>query len=307
MSKKLIAVDIGHGRNTYPPSKGYAGFAEFTFNNAVGIILKQLLELNGFDVLLTQPINGLDVSLNERTRIANMRKADLLISLHANYNDNKSANGFDVFYWKGNAEGQKFANLWFNNAKSIMRNKARYIYASELGKWYNFHIVRETKMTALLVEHAFYSNTHERALLQDADFQRRCAIVSAKSICELYGVKFKEKEEIKVEKNPIKKIINKDVHIYKKGETFWSLSKKYKINLKDMTDWNKHLNYLTLQEGDRINLKKPIDFLYHVVVKGDTYWSLSRKYNVSVQSLEDLNSQEAKEIKIGSKLKIKKI
>lgn len=44
---------------------------------------------------------------------------------------------------------------------------------------------------------------------------------------------------------------------------------------------------------------------YHVVIKGDTYWALARKYGSTVQQLRDWNSFPDRRIPIGSKLRVK--
>ena len=74
---KLISIDAGHGKNTYPPSKGVPGLPEFEFNSAVAGYAKALAESKGFRVLLTQPLDGNDTPLTNRTNLAINNKADL--------------------------------------------------------------------------------------------------------------------------------------------------------------------------------------------------------------------------------------
>jgi len=52
------------------------------------------------------------------------------------------------------------------------------------------------------------------------------------------------------------------------------------------------------------NEKEKDSALTHIVVKGDTLYSISRKYNVTVQALQDLNKLKGTDINIGQELLI---
>src|SRR5690625_6476215 len=68
-----IGVDIGHGSNTYPPSKGFSkggvDYHEHNHNSLLGKEVKRLLEVNGFDVFMAQKPNKPEVSLQQRGRM----------------------------------------------------------------------------------------------------------------------------------------------------------------------------------------------------------------------------------------------
>jgi murein DD-endopeptidase MepM/ murein hydrolase activator NlpD len=74
--------------------------------------------------------------------------------------------------------------------------------------------------------------------------------------------------------------------IVQKGDTLYSLSRKYKVPLRGVIEEN-HLTYpYTLNVGQ--NLLLPTQ-QKHVVKKGDTLYSISKKYNVDMTSLSRLN------------------
>jgi len=106
-----VALDAGHGHDTYERSgaKGIAKngevFEEHEFNATVVRYLREKLEYNGFNVLLTQPLFGWEVSLKERTDLANQKDVDLFWSVHANAADNPSTRGVCCFYWHASQEG----------------------------------------------------------------------------------------------------------------------------------------------------------------------------------------------------------
>jgi N-acetylmuramoyl-L-alanine amidase len=191
---KLIALDAGHGVNTYPPSKGHAGFAEFTFNSAAVKHAKAELERQGFRVLLTQPLNGTDTPLSTRTKNANKARADLLLSFHADANSNKDARGHWAFYWHTSSAGKRFADMWSAELSKTTGTKHRGNHPSKHGSWTNFHIVRETNMVAVLMEHAFMTNVQDMALLKSAQFQKQCGEAAARAVCRYFGVTYKEEK-----------------------------------------------------------------------------------------------------------------
>lgn len=200
----LIALDGGHGTDT--KGKGVPSMKEYEFNHAVVKYAKPLLEKQGFKVLLTQPINGKDVPLKARTDLANAKKADLFVSIHADANPNKDAYGHWGFYWQGSKEGETLAKYWYEEIDKIKpkdRNGSRKNQASHRQhKWANFHVLRETSMPAVLMEHAFMTNDKDLALLKSDKFRKDCAVALTKALCRYYGATYKEDKPVVVKPAP---------------------------------------------------------------------------------------------------------
>jgi LysM repeat protein len=51
--------------------------------------------------------------------------------------------------------------------------------------------------------------------------------------------------------------------------------------------------------------KTPTAGTMHVVAKGETLWSIARKYNISVEELRKLNNLENNSIAVGQRLRVK--
>ena len=107
--------------------------------------------------------------------------------------------------------------------------------------------------------------------------------------------------------------LNNDYYIVKKGDTLWSISKKYNINVEDI----KNLNNLTsnsLTIGQKLILNKEIipdemDIVEnnsetYVVVPGDTLYNIARKFNIDVNTLKDINNLSSNTLSIGQILLI---
>lgn len=191
MEHKKIILDIGHGIDTI--GKGVPELKEFNFNQAVVKYATELAKINNINVILTQPFDGKEVPLSERTRIANSSNAKLLISIHADYSANKNINGHWAFYWHNKLESKKLAEIWNKYAKDILPNPNRGICPSEPNFWTNFHMVREIKtMPSILVEHGFMSNIEDLKLLKTEEFRKLCAEVIIRTVCEYLDIPFKE-------------------------------------------------------------------------------------------------------------------
>ncbi len=86
----------------------------------------------------------------------------------------------------------------------------------------------------------------------------------------------------------------------KKGDTLYSISRRYNVPIRDMIEANNLRPPYTLNIG-RV-LKMP-DAKYHIVKKGDTLYSISKRYNVDMNSLSKANDIDAPySLRIGQKL-----
>lgn len=195
-----VALDAGHGCDTWEVKHGkgvrYGDgcvFEEHTFNAAVVGYTKELLECNGIEVILTQPLNQKEVGLKARTDLANKLGVTILVSFHADANGDPKNKGHWVFHWFNSAKSKQLAQIWDKYANQIMDNPCRGIQESKPNHWTDFHMVRETNMPAILIEHAFMTNAEDLNRLLSEDFRRKCAEVAARTICEYCGVAYKEK------------------------------------------------------------------------------------------------------------------
>ena len=92
-----VALDPGHGGHdvgTFGPSGLYEKVVVLDVAQRLGALLE---ERQGTEVIYTRSDDSY-VPLEERTRIANERKADLFLSIHANSSTNRSAAGVETYY-----------------------------------------------------------------------------------------------------------------------------------------------------------------------------------------------------------------
>lgn len=188
-----VGLDIGHGKDTYPKTggKGVPGMAEFSFNQAIMKVAQPILEDHGVEVVKAQPFDANDVSLRSRTNKYNAEDCDIVMSGHADANGNEDAYGFWGFYWHTSEQGKKLADIWAENLKNETGTRYRGNQESKRGAWTNFHMVRETKMPTVLMEHGFMTNAADLKRLKSREFREQCGIAIAKTVCEYAGIQYK--------------------------------------------------------------------------------------------------------------------
>lgn len=159
-----IAIDIGHGTNT--KGKGVGNHKEHDFNSKLGMRLKELFEAQGHKILLGQQPNSKEVGLTTRTNLYNREKVDLVVSIHANANNNKEVNGRCAFYWGTSKEAKRLAELVIEEIKAKgYSTHGNGLHAGVKGSWTNLHINRETRMPAVLIEHGFMTGNKDFDLI----------------------------------------------------------------------------------------------------------------------------------------------
>ncbi|MCF6340176.1 MAG: N-acetylmuramoyl-L-alanine amidase [Sulfurimonas sp.] len=86
---KIIVIDPGHGGRD-PGAVGYRKYREKIITFKIAKELKKILKFRGYKVYMTRDSDKY-IKLSDRTKIANRKKADIFVSIHANAVDKKNA------------------------------------------------------------------------------------------------------------------------------------------------------------------------------------------------------------------------
>ncbi|MDQ0174361.1 N-acetylmuramoyl-L-alanine amidase [Bacillus chungangensis] len=203
-----IAIDAGHGNNTPGKRAPDDSMREFHFNSVVAkYVVEELRTYQGVLVEITHDPSGIrDIPLKERTDKANRWGADAFVSIHANAVGSawSNANGIETYVYTSKPAGA---------VALATKVQAALIASTGLRdrgvKVANFHVLRETKMDAILVECGFMDNPAELALLKSDSYRRKCAQAIVSGLAKQFGLKKKSgvvaptvpKEESSVDKN----------------------------------------------------------------------------------------------------------
>ena len=137
----------------------------------------------------------------------------------------------------------------------------------------------------------------------------------------------KEKNEKKDKKSSRKdfEIVIEKIHEVLPKETLYGISKKYKISIDNIKKWNPTLENVAPAIGQIINIAENKNFslnkketsklneslnsetIIHEVLAKETKYSLSKKYNISIEKLEELNPEIVNGLPIGYKLILSKL
>ena len=201
MAKYYCWLDAGHSLKTPGKRNTVANpdFFEYEFNNDLAVKLKKRLEAHGITCYLTNTTpNGTDISLTGRANTANEKWKALgrpdnaiFVSLHGNASTGAwaKARGVEVYHASNaSAKSKELAllltNQIYTDLKAIdsgFKNRGR--------KSANFTVIYKAQMKAVLIEHGFYDNKADLALMQN----HRNAFVEAdcKAICKYFGITYK--------------------------------------------------------------------------------------------------------------------
>ncbi|MFD7521446.1 N-acetylmuramoyl-L-alanine amidase [Paenibacillus chitinolyticus] len=187
-----IVLDAGHGFNTPGKRVPDGSMHEYEFNRVVAHYASIFLEeYVGIETRFTHS-DKYDVSLKDRTDAANKWGADLFVSIHANaqFDVWSEANGVETYaYVTMPKEAMGVAAAVQNEMVILTGLRNRGVKTAD------FHVLRESKMTAILCECAFMSNRHEAELLKTDYFRKTCAIAITRGIAKFYQLKpIKQKE-----------------------------------------------------------------------------------------------------------------
>lgn len=88
--------------------------------------------------------------------------------------------------------------------------------------------------------------------------------------------------------------------IVSKGDTLYSISRRYNVPLRDLITVNQLTPPYTLAVGQSLSIPMA---KYHIVAKGDTLYNISKRYNIDLTTLSRLNNLSSPyTLSIGQKL-----
>lgn len=193
-NKLTICIDPGHQQKGDPKlepvapgsyeqkarvSSGATGIAtkkpEYILNLEASLILKEILEKNGYNVIMTRQTHGVNISNSERATFANNNNANLVVRIHADSLNDSSKTGASILIPA--KEGKYTKNIYevSNNyalcVKESMQNnniKINGIFERDDLSGFNW-----SKVPVILVEMGFLSNYNEDLMMSDLQYQKK--------------------------------------------------------------------------------------------------------------------------------------
>lgn len=166
------------------------------------------------------------------------------------------------------------------------------------------------KLISLIELYELYK--YDQAVLEDTFGKFKPQVSEEKEVSYLDEVEVVEKTPAKnIVKVEPSVLVGKGVYIVSKGETLYSISKKHNMSVKELQRLN-GLNDNTISIGQALvvtplprssnsNSGKAV----YKVEKGDTLYSISKKHNITVKELQNMNGLSDNIISIGQVLVVK--
>lgn len=146
---------------------------EYVLNLEAANILKDMLEKEGIQVIMTRTSHDVDISNRERAEIANRNQADLFIRVHADGSENPNTKGFSVLvpgvnnpyttniYKDSYQAGQMIVDRVLEKNYTLLGNG---LFPREDLSGFNW-----SNVPVILLELGFMTNPEEDRLLSDAE------------------------------------------------------------------------------------------------------------------------------------------
>jgi len=206
---RRIVIDPGHGGKD-PGAIGPRGIKEKNIALDVAKRLRNELKRRGnFEIIMTRTSDRF-ISLWKRSDIANKKKADLFLSIHANAARTKKAKGFEVYFLSAATDDYARAIAAAENQVITFENDTRIPSKSNATLWdlqltenraeskelakiicttsskkmgirnrgvksARFYVLKGTLMPSVLIEVGFLSNYQEAANLNSSRYRQRMA------------------------------------------------------------------------------------------------------------------------------------
>lgn len=97
--------------------------------------------------------------------------------------------------------------------------------------------------------------------------------------------------------------ISEVVYIVQKGDSLWSIAKKYNITVNQLKDYN-NLTDNTLSINQKLVIPQTGDYETYVVKSGDSLWSIANANNTTVEEIKKVNNLTSNNLSIGQVLLI---
>lgn len=237
-----LLIDPGHG-GTDPGAVAH-GLREKDVCLEISLMLHNILikEYTGVLVKLSRATDR-TLSLKERTDLANKWRADLLLSIHVNAG---GGTGFESFIYHGKFANKEQTDRWRGLIHDeIVRKTA---YRDRGKKEANFHMLRESRMAAVLTENGFIDTVSDARQLKNEKFLWKIANAHAVGVAKVFGLRGNH-----VGRNHSRDNKNK-YHFIQKGDTLWSLAKRYDTTVQQLLQWNEPIIPERLQIGRKIKV-----------------------------------------------------
>jgi LysM repeat protein len=284
---KKVVIDAGHGGKDSGTVNNNIIEKEYALK--ISNYIKKRLDDLGIPNKMTRTS---DEFLDQSTRPKRAQsfygngKDVILISNHLNAG---GGDGAEIIYSLRNND--TFAKKLARNFEDAGQNVRKYYQKrlpSNPSKDYYYLLRNTPNNETVIIEYGFTDSSKDDVNQIKNNWESLAESV-VKSIAEYIGVPYS------------KKGVGNNTYTVVKGDSLWSIAKKYNTSVEELKKAN-NLSTNLLKIGQKLNIPNTNEY---IVQKGDSLWKIANKYGTSVDKLKSINNLKSDVLQIGQKLIIK--
>ena len=288
---KKVVLDSGHGGED--PGTIANGITEKDYTLKISEYIHKRLDEMGVPNKMTRTS---DVTLTPSERPKKVQSfygngSDVIVV--SNHINAGGGDGAEIIYALRNNDtfARKIATEFENAGQNVRKYYQRRLPSNPAKDYY--YIMRDTPNNeTVIVEYGFADSTGDDISQLKNNWEKLAEAVT-KAIVEYAGGKYVAP-------------IDSNYYTVKSGDSLWSISRKFGITVDELKNAN-NLSSNLLSIGQNLIIPgKDLDAIgeEYVVKKGDTLYSIARKYNTSVDNLKSINNITTDSLAIGQIIKL---
>lgn len=175
-----LVLDAAQGGEGCGGNRSFRGTLEKDINLDIVLKLKNLLSADGAEIFTTRD-RDIGMVLSDRASISNEKRPDFFLSVGQNSFHNPSASGTEIYYYRGDNQGEKLAGLIIEELSSSLGLRNRGVRTAD------FYLLREVKASAVIIQLLYISCPKDEELLLDECFRSSAARVIYNAIRKYYA------------------------------------------------------------------------------------------------------------------------
>ena len=288
---KKVVLDSGHGGTDSGTVAN--GIVEKDYNLKISDYIHKRLDEMGVPNKMTRTS---DVTLTPSERPKKVQSfygngSDVIVV--SNHINAGGGDGAEIIYALRNNDtfAKKIAKEFENAGQNVRKYYQRRLPSNPAKDYY--YIMRDTPNNeTVIVEYGFADSDGDDVSQLKNNWENLAEAVT-KAIVEYAGGKYVAP-------------IDSNYYTVKSGDSLWSISRKFGVSVSELKEANNlSSNLLSIGQNLIIPGKVPEkESDEYVVQKGDTLYSIARKFNTTVDNLKSLNNITTDSLAIGQILKI---
>ena len=285
---KKVVLDAGHGGED--PGTIAGGITEKDYTLKISEYIHNRLDEMGIPNEMTRE-SDITLSPSERPKKAQSFYGNgsdvIVVSNHINAG---GGDGAEIIYALRNNDtfAKKIATEFENAGQNVRKYYQRRLPSNPAKDYY--YILRDTPNNETVIVEYGFADTEEDAALIKNDWEKLAEAVT-KAIVDYAGGKYVAP-------------LDSNYYTVKSGDSLWSISRKFGITVDELKNAN-NLSSNLLSVGQNLIIpSKEKSGNEYIVKKGDTLYSIAKKYNTSVDNLKSINNIITDSLSIGQVLKL---